>query len=257
MLKADVHVHSDYSNDGVGSMRSYCERAVDLGLDIICFTDHVDSKKEIVRKNGRIDLKRYFDEIARLKDRYANKGLKVLTGIEVAEPYDDPRQLEELNSMPFDFILGSVHYYWYSMNPNVVLDRSLMRTARGWDVYWEEEIKLSECDGLDALAHLDYPKRFISERKIDYDALRTIFENIIKKGCAIEINTSFIRKGGGEPLPSEEILAYYAQMGGTMVTIGSDAHYVSELYVDVEYSMRYMPKELTAGYFENRKFYPL
>ncbi|MEU8278489.1 PHP domain-containing protein [Microbispora bryophytorum] len=43
MLPADSHVHSEWSWDApLGSMERTCEKAVELGLPAIAFTEHVD-----------------------------------------------------------------------------------------------------------------------------------------------------------------------------------------------------------------------
>ena len=39
---ADCHMHTDFSTDSTASMESMAERAVSLGMETICFTDHFD-----------------------------------------------------------------------------------------------------------------------------------------------------------------------------------------------------------------------
>ena len=41
-LFADYHVHTNYSDDSVYPMADVVRDAVALGLEEICFTDHVD-----------------------------------------------------------------------------------------------------------------------------------------------------------------------------------------------------------------------
>ena len=42
MIKADFHVHTEFSDDSNELMENQVERAIELGLKEICFTDHVD-----------------------------------------------------------------------------------------------------------------------------------------------------------------------------------------------------------------------
>jgi histidinol-phosphatase (PHP family) len=50
--------------------------------------------------------------------------------------------------------------------------------------------------------------------------LRTVAE----RGKGIEINTGYVRKGMGAPGPSVQMLRWFGQEGGRIVTLGSDSH---------------------------------
>ena len=52
------------------------------------------------------------------------------------------------------------------------------------------------------------------------DQLAALFECIIPKGVGIELNTN----RGHTPLPDREILKLYRDLGGELITLGSDAH---------------------------------
>ena len=41
-MLADYHLHCEFSDDSVTPMERQIARAEELGLDEICFTDHVD-----------------------------------------------------------------------------------------------------------------------------------------------------------------------------------------------------------------------
>lgn len=50
VLPTDGHVHSQWSWDApAGSMEQTCERAIELGLPAVAFTEHVDFARWIVR----------------------------------------------------------------------------------------------------------------------------------------------------------------------------------------------------------------
>ena len=47
---------------------------------------------------------------------------------------------------------------------------------------------------------------------------------MIHKGIALEVNSGGLKYGLGFPNPHPDILRRYRQLGGEMVTVGSDAH---------------------------------
>lgn len=75
-MLTDYHVHCEFSDDSVYPMEDVVRDAIGLGLEEICFTDHVDygikvdwdSGEEIRWRNGEpfanVDYPRYFAKIA-------------------------------------------------------------------------------------------------------------------------------------------------------------------------------------------------
>ena len=51
-----------------------------------------------------------------------------------------------------------------------------------------------------------------------------ILKRLAERGKALELNTSGYRQGMGEPLPPAYILRMYREVGGELITIGTDAH---------------------------------
>ena len=105
-------------------------------------------------------------------------------------------------------------------------------------------------DGISTMKqHIDYVIRYIIKNysnvmtKIDYtefkELLNEILISIIKNDKGIEINTSGIRYGLGTPHPNIEILKRYRELGGKIITIGSDAHKKEDLVsnFDIAYDM--------------------
>ena len=56
------------------------------------------------------------------------------------------------------------------------------------------------------------------------DMAGKIFRQVIKDGKGIEVNTSSYAYGINDLTPSKELLKLYHQLGGRIITIGSDAH---------------------------------
>ena len=85
-------------------------------------------------------------------------------------------------------------------------------------------------DCFDSYGHLDYVVRYGPARNLNYsyeayqDLIDPILKTLIEKGKGLECNTGGLRYGLGHPNPCEDILRRYRQLGGEILTIGSDAH---------------------------------
>ena len=88
---------------------------------------------------------------------------------------------------------------------------------------------LQECPNVDTFGHLDYVVRYGKTKNKLYsyakyaDEIDAILKCIIEKGIALEVNTA-----GYKTLnftnPHPDIIRRYRQLGGEMITIGSDGH---------------------------------
>lgn len=137
--------------------------------------------------------------------------------------------------IPFDVIIGSVHYVKckdlyipYSKIDFSKLSKDKIHTFL--DCYFNDMITMLEKADFDILAHLTCPLRYISGKfgiPIDlkkFDSLITeILKMIIQKKIALEVNTSSYSLTN-DFLPSREIIKTYYNMGGRLITLGSDAH---------------------------------
>lgn len=56
------------------------------------------------------------------------------------------------------------------------------------------------------------------------DLVAEILRRVVEDGKGIEVNTSGIRYGLGDFQPAREVLELYRDLGGTVVTVGSDSH---------------------------------
>lgn len=51
-----------------------------------------------------------------------------------------------------------------------------------------------------------------------------LLTSVIDHGLLLEVNTSGYRAGMGAPMPDATILSLYKDLGGRLVSVGSDAH---------------------------------
>ena len=123
-------------------------------------------------------------------------------------------------------------------------------------------------DDFDVYGHLDYVVRYCPSgekifRMSDYkEVFEQIFKKIIPKGKGIEINTGSLYKNMSYAHPHMDILKLYKDMGGEIITVGSDAHKPEYLCYDFETYARDALTSLGYRYyctFKNRKpeFNPL
>ena len=223
----DYHMHSRVSFDGHDTGLQMAQAAVDAGLREICFTDHLDY--DPLGKMGVLA----FDTAAynREYDDLEVPGLKIRRGMEFGMTVDNRAQFrEDLKRRPFDYVLGSIHFV---DDLDVYFDefwdgKSIFQAERR---YLDETLRCVELhDDFDVLAHLTYiakthahpgprPVCYVDHREVVDEILRVL----VRKGKGLEMNTSGADRCG-EFLPAREYFVRFKELGGEIVTVGSDAH---------------------------------
>ena len=238
----DMHTHTDNSPDGHHSAMYLCEQADMAGLRAIAFTDHVEV--DIYKRDSydRVARQSFF-EASKARSAFTGK-LLVCLGVELGQPMYDVKTAEEIiSALPYDIVIGSVH------NLNGVKDFCCLDYAE-YDVdslltqYFNELIELARWSKFDTLAHLTYPLRYIcgeygiavdmSKYQEQVDEILTL---LVKNKKALEINTSGLRQKIGKTMPEENIVRRFKELGGEMVTVGSDAHYAKDLGAGIREGM--------------------
>jgi histidinol-phosphatase (PHP family) len=221
-------MHSQFSCDAKNTMEEMCRAAVEIGLTEVAVTDHLDlHPKDPCPGFYRPDD--YFAELARCRELFAGQ-LVIRAGIEVG---DDHRFLAGnsaiVESRPYDFAIGSVHW----VDDEAPFGRPFFLSHRGdWAYanYFREMTEKAKATTCDVIGHLDLIKREGTEYYGPFEAelyrgeLRAILRTLVERGKGIEINTSGWRRSAGEPCPGLPILKWYAELGGEILTIGSDSH---------------------------------
>ena len=223
----DYHMHSRVSFDGHDTGLAMALAARDAGLKEICFTDHLDY--DPLGKMGVLafDTAAYNAEY----DHLEVAGLKIRRGMEFGmTPDNQPRFALDLQRRPFDFVLGSIHFV-------DDLDVYYEEFWEGKSIFQAERRYLEstlDCvrvhDGFDVLAHLTYISKthcHPSPRPVVYGEHRELIDEILKtlarKGKGLELNTSGVDRCG-DFLPPAAMVRRFKELGGEIVTLGSDAH---------------------------------
>ena len=228
-LPPDLHVHTEWSWDAPrGSMEGSCERAVQLGLPGIAFTEHADF---VVIHEGQhvVDVAGYLQAIEECRSKFKN--LRILSGVELGEPHWFPDETAAvLGAGKLDRVLGSIHCVHMDGEPfDASQFRNLSASAFAGAVheYFRETLALVESSQqFEALAHLDYPKRYWLEGQIPYreedyeEELRAVLVAAAKRGLVLEVNTT----GGRILCPDITVVRWWHEVGGKAVQYGSDAH---------------------------------
>lgn len=256
----DSHTHSDHSVDGIDPVLKMSEQADILELEAITITDHCEIDEFFDAGARRAIIQSYYTA-AKAKCVFATD-TKILCGAEFGQPCHNLEAAKAaLAARPYDFILGSIHHlrgepdFYYLNYINRDADDLLKR-------YFDELVETIEWGEFDSLAHLTYPLRYmIGEYKLDIDInkyndkIDEILKLLSEKGKALEINGSGLRQKIGVTLPTLSYVKRFKELGGEMITVGSDAHCCEDIAKGVEEAMQCA---LDAGfksivYFEKRK----
>lgn len=253
-MRCDYHMHTYYSDDSTYLMEDVVKDAIALNLDEICFTDHVDygikqdwedltqEEIDVLIKENRTDILntnyiKYINELDYLIEKYPNISIK--KGLEFGmQVHTIPLYQKLFNRFNFDFIILSCHEvedleFWNQ-------DFQKGRSQREYNEKYYLEILeiIKHYKDYSVLGHLDLMNRYDKIGVYPFekvkDIITEILEIVIQDGKGIEVNTSSTRYGVKDLTPSREILKLYKQLGGVIITLGSDSHKKEHLYKEIE-----------------------
>ncbi len=261
----DTHVHSECSHDSqcpVSEMRAAAEKC---GLYAICITDHCDvGIWDTTDIHGII---RRSVEGSRAEN--AKKGaVKVLSGVEMGESmWHIGHAKQILSENIYDEVIGSVHAVQYEGYTDAYSQIKFSEMSREQvqsylKQYFADMVRMINETEFDILAHITCPLRYINgkygsgiDAKLYATEVREILQMIIARGIALEVNTSCRGSNYDEYMPEKWIVQLYRELGGHLITVGSDAHVSQNSAKDFE-NLLQMLKETGFDYicyFENRR----
>ena len=252
-MTADYHLHSSFSGDSRTNPEDAVRAGIEKGLSLLCFTDHFDPDYPYPEASMELDVPAYVSEIRKLQALYQDQ-LEIRLGAELGI---QPHLGEFLRSWArdcasggyqFDFLIGSTHLvdrldpfypdYWEARSAREAVSRYLEATLENIRAF----------DGFDIYGHLDYVIRYAprtEDRAFSYAAhaeqMDAILRLLIEKGKGIEINTGGWKAGLAETNPCRDVLRRYRELGGEIITMGSDAHtpeYIGYRFADAKEALK-------------------
>lgn len=235
MFLTDYHVHSDVSQDSTASMYDMAVAEAKMGIEQMCFTNHCDMchwRTYELNPGCLTKVPESFEKFEALKREHPVLPLDVRLGIELGEPLFHVERAKAIASTPgLDMVMGSLHILQEYGDLWCVKFTSPEHCHEIFNAYVDELIKMAELNFFDVMAHIGYGRRYMWQQGFDEelslarygDKIERLLRLLIDNGRGIEINCSGIRDGCG-PFPQPEILSLYRQMGGEIITVGSDAH---------------------------------
>lgn len=283
----DYHVHTHFSDDSNYLMEQVVQDALSMGMDEICFTDHVDygikkdrselSEKELEKVADfvddaiglspdaivtNVDYPNYFKELNRLSDLYTDK-IQIKKGLEFgiqSHTIEKYQSLFDTYKDQLDFIILSIHQvedkeFW---NQDYQKGKSQDEVYTG---YYNELYKVIQIyKDYSVLGHLDLISRYDAQGNYPFEKVKPIVQKILKQviedGKGIELNTSSIRYGLKDSTPAKEILELYKNLGGKIITLGSDSHTPAHLGKYIQDYKNYLKELGFSHYYTFEKMQP-
>lgn len=235
----DSHVHGHMSFDSNANYIDIFNKANELSLDGVIITEHLDFFPGKINTLD-FDYKSYSNEIDAINNSHRNPDAPIfLKGIELGLVDFSTNELNEfISSNYFDSVIGSVHFV-HDEDPYEPAYTADKEKYTAYSRYLKSYIDLLPLySNINILGHFDYVSRYsenYSDRNMYYkdfsDYFDEIFKYIIEHNISLEINTSTYKKRGSYPINELDIniLNRYREMGGELITLGSDAHFPSDL----------------------------
>lgn len=258
-MLVDLHTHSCYSYDAKpSSVAQLAQAAAEKNISVLAITDHKDLFR--CKPPMELDIARVQQDIEAVRPDYAGR-LQILKGIELGQPHANPAAARELlESCRFDVVIGSLH----AMPNDVDLyfhDYDHLDCDSLLQAYFDEVEAMLEWGGFDVLAHLDYPLR-VMKRENNHpsfarfmDRVEPVLKMVIARGMALEINAAGLFGWKKEVGPEDFVLDAYRKLGGTRISIGSDAHSAQDIGRGIEACIAHAKAHGfdTVTVFENRQ----
>lgn len=266
---ADMHTHSENSHDSVCPLEEMALSQLEKGTTIFAVTDHFDTSL-YCGEEDLLPIIKSCETCVSLNKELQGK-IKILKGIELGEGFWNADVYNQVkNLLEYDVIIGSVHAVKYKDILDVFsrVDFSALPREDVFeytDAYFDDMITMIDTLDFDVLAHITNLFKYTNGKyKLNVDItpyeekIELILKKIIKKGIALEVNTSCTELLG-DFMPTREIIKKYYDMGGRLITLGSDAHFSRYASAHFDKAVDFLKKTGFENiyYYEKRKPVPI
>lgn len=251
----DLHTHTMYSYDAEHQpVSAHVQTALQKHVDVLGFTEHVDFfRRESLQQSdfsaGTVDFEGYCreiepfrrgrvipsnltaqqKEIEACREMYGTK-ITLRAGIEMGQPHVAPELADKLlKTYHFDYVIGSVHQLSNDMDM-YFLRYDVIYPDDFWKAYFEQMRHMLSYGNFHILGHIDYPLRVMKlphnrpSLRGYMDYVDEVLRKILDQGIALESNTKGMFGWQKEPGPEMFVLQRYRELGGELITVGSDSH---------------------------------
>jgi len=222
----DYHVHSDISADCEVRMADMARAAQRAGIRELCFTEHIDLELP-GELDFSVDFGRYRTELEEVRAQFPD--IRIRMGIEAGLDMRTKDRMASLLS-GLDYVVGSQHVV-YGQDPYYMKIWGQHTQREIYAEYLAESLRCAAaCGFFDVLGHLGYIAKFCpyEDKLMRYaefpDAIDAILRLLVEQGKGLEVNTNGLYMTP-DTMPEMPIVARYRELGGEIVTVGSDAHY--------------------------------
>lgn len=223
IYKTDYHIHTFYS-DGKAWPEEYIDRARELGLSELGFSDHLTLTEEQQDWSIKLSLlDEYIERITRLKDSV--NGLTIRLGLEVDYfPGKEEEIYKYISGLPLDYVIGSVHYMdegSVDLGPEYYEDKDINNL---FEKYFTLIARAASSQLFDFMAHPDLVRIFRYYPSANAEPMyRYLASELGKSDVAFEINTNGMNKPLRDFYPDRRYLHIFREEG-VPVLVNSDAH---------------------------------
>ncbi len=235
-MLVDYHLHTYYSRHATGDIAEYLQRAEQLGISEVCFTEH--SSREYLPDNVRsqvpyswMEPEELYEYLGWLQWVDEATSLTVRKGLEVDyfAGYDQSLKAQLAKSSgSLDFILASIHFLpEYDFTYITMLD---VDPVPFFLTYFARAKQAVESGLFDSIAHLhlgwqaaSWPLDSQERRRIE-GALAEVVQTAAATEVALEVNTRALNFEGRGSLEQYEFFVSLIADYAAHITLGSDAH---------------------------------
>ena len=227
-MRIDLHNHTIRCNHAKGSMDTYIERAIKLGIDIYGFSEHAPMDFDSYYRLDFNKMNVYENDVLNLKEKYKND-IKIILGYEV--DYLKGHMDERVLTSNVDYLIGSVHFLgeWGFDHPDYINEYKNRNINQIWQEYFDAIEAMAKTGYFNIVGHLDLIKIFNFMPTKDIRNIATNALKAIKKSnMVLELNSAGLRKPCREIYPSLSLLEMAYELD-IPITFSSDAHAIGQV----------------------------